>query len=335
MDFFRDSNGVLCISAKKYIEKMISSYETYFGTKPSQKYSSPLDKGDHPELDTSEFLDDVETQRYQSLIGSLQWAISIGRLDINTAVMSLSSFRAMPRKGHMDRVKRMYGYLSKMKDVMIRIRTEEPDLSALPIPSYDWEKSVYGNVTEIIPKDLPSPLGKYVTLTHYSDANLYHDMMTGRSVTGILHFMNKTPIEWYSKKQPTVETATYGSEFIAARTCVEHIVDLRNYLRYLGVPIREQSYMFGDNKTVIDGSTIPHAKLHKRHNALSFHRVREAVASGMLFMYYMPGDINPADILSKHWGYQQIWKILQPLLFYQGDTADLLKETRLQADGEY
>ena len=160
-------------------------------------------------------------------------------------------------------------------------------------------------------------------------------MMTGRSVTGILHFMNKTPIEWYSKKQPTVETATYGSEFIAARTCVEQIVDLRNYLRYLGVPIREQSYMFGDNKTVIDGSTIPHAKLHKRHNALSFHRVREAVASGMLLMYYMPGDINPADILSKHWGYQQIWKILQPLLFYQGDTADLLKETRLQADGEY
>ena len=335
MDFFRDSNGVLCISAKKYINKMISSYETYFGTKPSQKYSSPLDKGDHPELDTSEFLDDVETQRYQSLIGALQWAISIGRLDINTAVMSLSSFRAMPRQGHMDRVKRMYGYLSKMKDAMIRIRTEEPDLSELPIQSFDWEKSVYGNVTEIIPKDLPTPLGKYVTLTHYFDANLYHDMMTGRSVTGILHFMNKTPIEWYSKKQPTVETATYGSEFIAARTCVEQIVDLRNYLRYLGVPIREQSYMFGDNKTVIDGSTIPHAKLHKRHNALSFHRVREAVASGMLLMYYMPGDINPADILSKHWGYQQIWKILQPLLFYQGDTADLLKETRLQADGEY
>jgi hypothetical protein len=38
-----------------------------------------------------------------------------------------------------------------MKDAIIRIRTDEPDLSALPIPSYDWEKSVYGNVTEIIP----------------------------------------------------------------------------------------------------------------------------------------------------------------------------------------
>jgi hypothetical protein len=295
-----------------------------FRSKPSQKYSSPVDKGDHPELDTSEFLDETETQRYQSLIGALQWAISIGRLDINTAVMTLSSFRAMPCKGHMDRVKRIYGYLSKMKDAMIRIRTDEPDLSSLPIPSFDWEKSVCGGVSEIIPTDMPQPLGKHVTLTHYFDANLYHDMMTGRSVTGILHLFNKTPIEWYSKKQATVETATYGSEFIAACTCVEQIVDLHTYLRYLGVPIRHQSYVFGDNKTVIDGSTAPHAKLHKRHNALSFHRVHEAVASGMLLMYHVPGEINPADILSKHWGYQQIWKILQPLLFYQGDTADLI-----------
>jgi hypothetical protein len=163
---------------------------------------------------------------------------------------------------------------------------------------------------------LPTPVGKCVTLTHNIDANLYHDMMTGCSVTGILHFINKTPMEWYSRKQATVETATYGSEIFAARTCVEQILDLRNYLRYLGLTICGQSYMFGDSKTVIDGSTIPHAKLHKRHNALSFHRVREAVASGMLLMCYIPGDTNPADILSKHWGYQQIWKILQSLLFY-------------------
>jgi hypothetical protein len=194
----------------------------------------------------------------------------------------------------------------------------------LPIPSYDWEKSVYGDVSEIIPTNMPQSLGKHVTLTHKFNANLYHDMMTGRSVTGIIHLFNKTPIEWYSKKQATVKTATYGSEFIAARTCVEQIVDLCTYLQYLGVPIRQQSYVFGDNKTVIDGSTVPHEKLYKRHNALSFHRVRKAVASGMLLMYYVPGEINPADILSKHWAYQQIWKRLQPLLFYQGDTTDLI-----------
>jgi len=91
-------------------------------------------------------------------------------------------------------------------------------------------------------------------------------MTTGKSVTGILHLLNKTPIDWYSKKQPIVETATYGSEFVAARTYVEQIIDLQCTLRYLGVPIRQKSYMFGDNKTVVDSSTIPQAKLKKTNS---------------------------------------------------------------------
>ena len=73
------------------------------------------------------------------------------------------------------------------------------------------------------------------------DANLFHDALTGCSVTGILHMMNATPIDWYSKKQATVETATYGSEFVAAHTCMDQIVDLQNSLQYLGDPIQEQS----------------------------------------------------------------------------------------------
>jgi hypothetical protein len=128
-------------------------------------------------------------------------------------------------------------------------------------------------VKEIIPMDILEPKGKYVTLSHYFDANLYHDMVTGRSVTAILHFLNQTPMDWYSKKQATVETATFGSEFIAARTTIDQIVNLRMTLCYLGISIREKSYVFGNNKTVIDASSTPHAKLHKRHNALSFHHV--------------------------------------------------------------
>ena len=111
--------------------------------------------------------------------------------------------------------------------------------------------------------------------------------------------MNATPIDWYSKKQATVETATYGSEFVAARICVEQIIDLRNTLRYLGVPICKKSYMFGDNESVVNSSSIPHAKLHKRHTALSFHHVHEAVASKYVGFYFLPGADNPAYILSK------------------------------------
>ena len=176
--------------------------------------------------------------------------------------MTLSGFRVAPRKGHLARIKRIYRYLAKMRHASIRIRTEEPDYSDIPEVEYDWSRSVYGNVKETKPKDAPTALGNFVTLTHYVDSNLMHDLVTGRSVTGILHLMNKTPIDWFTKKQATVETATYGSKFVAARTCVEQIVDLRNTLRYLGVPIRNRSYMFGDNKSVVDRSATVHAKLH-------------------------------------------------------------------------
>ena len=91
----------------------------------------------------------------------------------------------------------------------------------------DWSKTVYRNGAEDTPVEAPDPLGKRVTLMHYFDANLMHYVLTGKAVTGCLHLANKTPIMWYSKKQSTSETATFGAEFSAARTCIEQIVDLR------------------------------------------------------------------------------------------------------------
>jgi hypothetical protein len=249
----------------------------------------------------------------------LQWAVSLGRFDITTAVMTLSSFRALPREGHLKRAKRVVSYLYWFSRAKIRFRTHEPDLSSIPIPEYEWE-GVYGKVKEEVPLDAPKPLGKPVVTISYVDANLMHCLNTGRSVTGILHFLNGTLIDWYSKKMNTVETATYGAEFVSARTCIEQLIDLRTTLRYLGVPIREVSYMFGDNESVVNSSMYPHAKLHKRHTALSFHRVREAIASKTYVFTHIPGENNPADIVSKHWGYGSIWHMLRTLQYVEGDT---------------
>ena len=96
-----------------------------------------------------------------------------------------------------------------------------------------------------IPKDAPEPLGKSVATTKFLDANLLHDLITGRFVTAVLHFFNLTPGGWYSKRQATVENASYASEFVAAKTATEQIVDIRQTLRYLGVPIKSKAYMFG------------------------------------------------------------------------------------------
>ena len=107
---------------------------------------------------------------------------------------------------------------------------------------FDWTYSVYGNVHEILPDDMPDPLGEAVTTTTTMDANLNHCLATGKSLTGCLHFVNKIPVDWYSKKQATVETATYGSEFVAAKTATEQIMDIRQTLRYLGAPIATKSF---------------------------------------------------------------------------------------------
>ena len=127
-------------------------------------------------------------------------------------------------------------------------------------------------------------------------------LATGRSVTGVLHFLNKTPIEWFSKKQATVETATYGSEFVATKTAIQQMMGMRQTLRYLGVPVHGPSHLFGDNQSVVTSGSVPHSPLKKRHLSLSFHYTREAIASGAVQFHHLPGDWNPADILSKHWG---------------------------------
>jgi hypothetical protein len=188
--------------------------------------------------------------------------------------MTMSRFRAAPRIGHLNGLKQIYGYLKKFASAAIRVRLLEPDLGEPPDQDFDWCHSVYGNVKELVPKDAPKPLGKPVKASTYTNANLYHDMLTGSSVTGILHLCNLTLVDWYSKNQATVETAMFGSEFTAARIAADQIIDLQTTLRHLGVPVHHKSYMFGDNQALVMNSSIPHSSLNKRHNALSYHRAQ-------------------------------------------------------------
>ena len=276
-DYFQDPDGTIVSQPKKYIEKLKETYIRLFDTEPSKGLKTPLEKNDHPELDTSETLEGQEVNHYLTMVGQLQWLITLGRFDIQAQVITMSRFRAQPRKGHLDWLKRIYAYVIRTKDYATRFRTTEPDYSYLPDQNFDWAHTVYGNVHEIIPDDIPDPLGKSVTTTTTVNANLNHCLATGRSVTGCLHFVNHTPIDSYSKRQATVETATYGSGFVASKTATEQIIDLRHTLRYLGVPIKTKSYLFGDNRSVVTSSTLPHSTLGKRHNILAYHRVREVI----------------------------------------------------------
>jgi hypothetical protein len=320
-DFSRDSDGTYAWGAKTYVKRLVTNYELMFGEKPKE-WKSPAEHGDHPEVDASEFLDENGTRQYMSLLGALQWAISLCRFDIATAVMTLGRFRVAPRVGHMDRLKRICGYLRKYPDAAIRFRTGIPSYDDFEIPEHDWMYSVYGEASEEMPTGMPTPKGKPIRTSSFVDANLMHDLTTGRSATGIIHFLNQTPIDWFSKRQNTVETATFGSEFVAARQCTEQVYDLRYTLRMMGIPLDGTAYMFGDNQGVITQSTIPHSVLTKRHNALAYHRVREAVAAGVIYFLKIDGKQNVADCLTKFLSHSVLWPMIEPLLFWKGETIE-------------
>ena len=116
-----------------------------------------------------------------------------------------------------------------------------------------------------------------------------------------------------------METATYGLEFVAAKTAAEQIMDLRNTPRYLGVTIMTKAYMFGDNKSVVTSSTIPQSILNKRPNMLSYHRAREAIAAKILEFHWCSSSQNRSNILSKHCDYTKVKDTIRELFDYEGD----------------
>jgi hypothetical protein len=234
-DFYRDKDEVLCMAPTKYIKRMADNFARIFGEKPKQTVMSPLEKGNHPELNDTPLLDAEGIQSYQSIIGSAKWAISLGRLNIQTVIMTLSSFRSAPRIGHLDRAKCIVRYLVKFKHSAIKFRVKIPDHSDLPDHNFGWDTSIYEGVSAILPDDAPRPLRLPVLFTRYVDANLFHDWITRRSVTGVISIVNQTPLEWISKKQPMVKTATYRSEFVTTRLA--------------------KDFMFGDNESAVNSST--------------------------------------------------------------------------------
>ena len=204
----------------------------------------------------------------------------------------MSRFRQQPRVAHIERLKRIIGYLANFPHGSLKFRTHEPVYSNLPHKEYDWQRTVYSGAKEDVPHDIPEPKGKHVTTTTYADANLHDHQVIGRAVTACLCLVNAIPSHWHTRRQATVETASFGSEFVTAKIATDQIIDLRYTLMYLGVPVRLKSYMFGDNKSVVDSANIPATTLSKKSTLASYHRVRETIAVGYLQFNWKDGKSN-------------------------------------------
>ena len=131
-----------------------------------------------------------------------------------------------------------------------------------------------------------------------------------------------------------MQTATYGSELVAAKTATEQIMDIRQTLRYLGAPITTKSFLFGDNRSVVTSPTLPHSTLTKRHNILAFHRVREAIASNLMAFYWIQSAYNFSDMLSKHWDHPTVYPMILKLVITRGNITIIPREATQEKETE-
>jgi hypothetical protein len=239
--------------------------------------------------------------------------VELGRIDIYHEVSVLSQYLASPRVG-LEVVYHIFAYLHKHDKSSIVFDPADPIVDPTDFIEQDWSE-FYGDVEEEMPPKMPEPLGSPVTISVFVDANHAGNVVTRRSHTGILIYLQNTPIIWHSRRQNTVETSTFGSEFVALRNARDLIVGLRYKLRMFGIPINGPAFVYCDNQGVVKNVTIPESVLSKKHNAINYHAVREAVAANILRVTKEDSNTNVADLLTKPLTEQRRVTLLRSILY--------------------
>ena len=309
-----DDNQVQCwaMSADSHVKKALEIVEQRLKNdnvmfRPSNKTSDhPFSSQSYrPELETSRECNDDETQFYQSLVGIMRWLCEIGRIDILTETSLLSTYLTTPRIGHLHQALHVFKYLKDHKRSKVVFDPTYVDITDEHLPLEEraefkakFMKELYPDAIEDVPPNAPKPRGEPVQITCFVDADHAGDQVTRRSRTGILIFVNKSPIMFYSKRQNTVETSTFGSEFVAMKHSVEMVKALKYKLRMFGIEIMDTK-IFGDNNSVILNASVPESTLKKKHHSVNYNYVREAVAAGIALIFKVDTGSNLADLFTK------------------------------------
>ena len=145
--------------------------------------------GYRPEHNVSAEITSDGVQRYQELISVLQWAAELGRVDIPLETAMLSTYMALPRKGHMEQVYHVFMYLKTHSKWRLFFDPWHPDIDECAFSSNKWY-DFYRDAKEQVPNDMPPPCRRAVSSHCFVDADHTSNTVTQRSQTGILIFLN-------------------------------------------------------------------------------------------------------------------------------------------------
>ena len=297
-------NGVVswAISSSKYIHNALKNLEATLskhGLSLRRGTNSPLPGNYRPECDVTPVCDASNARLYASLIGILRWLVELGRIDITCEVSMMSSHTAMPREGHLDHVLYIFSYLKQHHNSRLVLDPTYPEIDMTAFKRQNW-KQFYGDVMELMPKNAPRAIGKEFIIRAFVDADFAGDSLTRRSRTGFVVYLNGAPIFWFSKKQSSLETSSFGSEFVAMRQCCEYLRGLRYKLRMMGIPVQNPCFIYGDNQSVLWNTSVPDSMIKKKTASVSYHFVREGVSADEWRTAYINTKDNPSDILTKN-----------------------------------
>ena len=157
----------------------------------------------------------------------------------------MASMMASPRKGHLEQLFHIFGYLKQRYNCEMVFNPTLPDFDETVFQDENWEYTSYSGAKESIPANAPDERGLGFKANASVDSDHAGYNITHRSRTGYIVFLNSSPIYWYTKKQGGVESSSFGSEFIAMKECCEYIRGLRYKLRMMGIAIDGAAYVFG------------------------------------------------------------------------------------------
>ena len=223
-------------------------------------------------------------------------------MDICLEVSMLSSHLALPRVGHLQQVIRIFAYLKKYHNAELVFDPSDPVIDEALFDRRDWSTSEFGHLDDgkrEYPPNMPVPRGQGFVRRAKVDADHAGDTVTRRSCTGFLIYLNCSLIYWSSKKQGSVESSSFGSEFIAMKQCCEYLRGLEYKLQMTGIPCDGPAYIYGDNQSVLANTTIPESTLKKKNQSIAYHFVREGVSQDEWQTAYVNTHENEADLLTK------------------------------------
>ena len=146
---------------------------------------------------------------------------------------------------------------------------------------------------------IPQARGMVFVMQAYINADHAGESITRRYRTGYLVYLNFAPVYWMSKKEISIETSSFGSEFIAMKQCTEYILGFCYKLQMVGIPCNAPAFVFGDNQSVLANTTIPDSNLKKKSQIIAYHFIRKGYARDECQTAYVNTHLNPSNLFTK------------------------------------